>query len=319
MYSLVFSQGTAFGYLNNSPALPLNICEMKSAEKKAYLDKVDKFSDQLDADIAQRNKEAKELLKQNEDEIRSGAARQAGFSDADIAKMKNSKNMTKAEKDAMIDQMLQKQANISMGEIKNMQNMSEAGKKAWAESYATEAMANAQANPKQFQAEQKKNLSMYELATEQQNLIQKRMAGEAKFDQQLDSLQKDAFVAMGPLKEEIKPIEEERSTVNDGEGATSADAARIRALQQQIYNLQDAYCAKFTPRYVAIVQEYRLFVERTIPDINMLEEIQNELTKAQTGFATPIARPGTMALGGITKYIDLLQGAFKYKLYVLDE
>ena len=77
-----------------------------------------------------------------QDEAVKQLSQQYGLSEADIEKMKNSKNMTSAEKQALASKMMSQQTNMSMEEAQKMGSMSEAGKKAYAEAYATEAMAN---------------------------------------------------------------------------------------------------------------------------------------------------------------------------------
>ena len=58
-------------------------------------------------------------------------ASQYGLSDEEVQKMKSNKKMSEADKAALADKMMMQQTNISTGEIKNMQGMSEEGKKAW--------------------------------------------------------------------------------------------------------------------------------------------------------------------------------------------
>ena len=106
-------------------------------------------------------------------------SQQYGVSQADIEKMKNSKNMTAAEKQALANKMMSQQTNMSMEEVQNLGNMSDAGKKAYAEAYATEAMATSQADPKQ-QAKNENVKSQYDLVASQQAASSKVSAIDQK-------------------------------------------------------------------------------------------------------------------------------------------
>ena len=71
---------------------------------------------------------------------------QYGLSSEDAAKMKNSKDLTKEEKKALANKVMNQQTNMSMEDVKNLKNMSESGKKAYAQSIATESMAVQESN-----------------------------------------------------------------------------------------------------------------------------------------------------------------------------
>ncbi len=123
------------------------------------------------------------MLRQTWGDMEANAMKQMqqkyGMSEEDMNKMKNSRNMTDAEKKALANKMVMQQTNMSMSEIQNMSKMSEAGKKAYAEAYATEAMANAQADPKKYAPDNNAG-DLYKLTNEQQTLNQKITAGQEK-------------------------------------------------------------------------------------------------------------------------------------------
>lgn len=93
-------------------------------------------------------------------------------------------------KKALANQMVMKQTNMSMEEIQNMSKMSEAGKKAYAEAYATEAMANAQADPKKYAPDEKAR-SLVNLSNEQQTLNQKITGGMKKTENMYAAIEND--------------------------------------------------------------------------------------------------------------------------------
>jgi hypothetical protein len=60
--------------------------------------------------------------------------------------------MSEAYKVSLANKILSQQANMTMYEVKNLSKMSETGRQAYTEAYATEAMANAKNNPGQAAA-----------------------------------------------------------------------------------------------------------------------------------------------------------------------
>lgn len=78
-----------------------------------------------------------------EDEFLSNAARQAGISQADLEELqKNDGNEAKAREIA--EESIKSQFNLSMDEIENLSEMSEAEQEQWAKNYAEQQMQTAQ-------------------------------------------------------------------------------------------------------------------------------------------------------------------------------
>jgi len=102
-----------------------------------------------------------------------------------------------------------------MDEAKNMKNMSKEAQEAWAQGYAAEQMAMAQANPGQNQAADKANRSLYELLSEQSSLRIKVTAVENQLRQKYLSIDRDAEAEKAALDIELKPLFDELHSIND--------------------------------------------------------------------------------------------------------
>src|SRR5665647_1263108 len=147
---LVSAQTKTADYMKKIPALPGDSCNVSKAGAESFKTQVSSLSDEISNDIGTLNKLAKKSVANDEAAAKEAALKQMsqyGMSQEDMEKMKNAKNMSAADKQAMANKMMQHQTNMSPDEIKNLSKMSDAGKKAYAEGYATEAKTVSQANP----------------------------------------------------------------------------------------------------------------------------------------------------------------------------
>ena len=152
--SMTSAQTIFDSYMKRVPALPKDSCNISKANADSFVEQVSALIDELTNEIEERNRSADDYAEAHRGNMEENAMNQVqqqyGISDEDINKMKNSKDMTDAEKQAMANKMVMQQTNMSMDEIQKMSKMSESGKKAYAEAYATESMADAQAKPKKY-------------------------------------------------------------------------------------------------------------------------------------------------------------------------
>ncbi len=147
---LVSAQTKTANYMKKIPSLPGDSCNVSRAGIESFKTLVSIMSEEISNDIGTLKKLEKKSVPNEEAAAKEAALKQMsqyGMSQEDMEKMKNAKNMSAADKQAMANKMMQQQTNMSPDEIKNMSKMSDAGKKAYAEGYATEAMAASKANP----------------------------------------------------------------------------------------------------------------------------------------------------------------------------
>ncbi|HNX66907.1 MAG TPA: hypothetical protein PKH02_08490, partial [Bacteroidales bacterium] len=163
-------------YLKKIPAMPKDSCNVTKANAEAYKAMVGNIIDQLKADIDNLSELQSKTMENNkettEKTMMNKMSQQYGISQEDLEKIKNKKNMTDAEKKELANKMVQQQTNMSMEEVTKLSKMSDAGKKAYAEAYATEAMATSQTDPNQ-KAKTENAQNMYDLMQAQQNINNK--------------------------------------------------------------------------------------------------------------------------------------------------
>ena len=307
---VVFSQNTPEAYLKIAPDVPPDVCQMNSEAKNDLQARIAEFSDSLQADIDRQNTEENENIEKNSDEMSAGAMRKAGFSGITSQDVKDGDYMSDADIDAMANKMMQPKANISMTEVKGLDKLDSAGQKAWAQGLAAEQMANAQAGQGQNKSQQLNLKSIPELSSQLKSLLDKQAAKKSKYRQKLDTLQRDADIAMKLFKEKLKPLQRNLEKAGDD--------AQQESLREQITNLTDEfgkqYCQEFSSRYLSIVAEYKQYLINAMPDINRVDEIQNQLTLVQTGLAQQFTKPGLSGLKEVNIYVSLLLDIFRYKL-----
>ncbi|MEI8112910.1 MAG: hypothetical protein WCI54_04735 [Bacteroidia bacterium] len=301
-----FGQSTPDSFLFAAPNAPEDVCQMQDDTKSDLQSKIAELTDSLVAIIDRQNALTDEFIEKNGDEMNAGALRNVGFSEAKAKDLKDAENMSDEEAEALANQMIKKRLNMSMGDLKDLDKLDTVGQKAWAEGVATEQMANAQTNPQQAQAEQLRIKSQKNMASQQKAIMDKENAGKSKFSQQLELLDKDALIAKTELDIRLDPLFEKL------EKASEDEAVGIR---HQINELQDKYCQQFTPRYLEIVANYKVYVSKILPETSKLEAIQNKLTKSQTGVDKNIVQPNQIGFEEVKAYYFLLGNIFKYKLY----
>ena len=307
---ITFSQNTPEAYMKIAPDVPPDICQMNGDAKNNLQARIAEFSDSLQADIDRLNTEENENIEKNSDEMSAGAMRKAGFSGITAQDVKDGDNMSDADIEAMTNKMMQSKANISMNDVKGLDKLDPAGQKAWAEGLAGEQMATAQASTGQNKSQQMNLKSINELSSELKTLLDKQAAEKSKYRQKLDTLHWDADIAMKQFREKLKPLQRKLEKAEDD--------AQQESIREQITDLTDEfdnqYCQEFSSRYLSIVAVYKLYLINALPDINHSDDIQNQLTLAQTGLAQQLTKPGLTGLKEVNTYINLLHDIFKYKL-----
>jgi len=293
------------------PDLLSEPCTMKASKHSDFLKKVNDVDKILQMDIEARKRETDKFVKDHKKEAEDNVIKNAGITPAQAEQLKNGKHMSKAEKDALVDQMMQQKANLSMDELKQLKTYDSAGQKRWVQSYATEQMAEQTADPKKIQSDQLNYKSMHDTVQAQMDLNAKMQAGWDKYEQLLDTLESKADTALSDLNKELKPLYDE---MRNGMGDD-----RIEQIMKQIHQKQTDYCQRFTPAYYEIIDEYKAHLTETLPDYDRLEQLQDEILKEQTGIKDSMAKPGAYAVSAVKGYVALLLSAFKYQLYIIPD
>jgi len=307
------AQSTAEGFLKKIPALPADSCNATRAVIESFTQQVSSLINEIEDEIGRLNRHANESAGNNEEAAKAAALKQMsqqyGMSQDDIEKMKNAKNLSAADKQAMASRMMTQQTNMSMDEIKNLSNMSEAGKKAYAEGYATEAMAMSQANPKP-QPVNKSALSMSQLLSEQQALAANISANGQKIGTMYSAIEND------PSRQVmLDSIQMWRNNWISMSGVDYGQGKQMDSLALMIKKKQIRYCDKYTPKYRSALVQHLKILKASLPDYKSLGEITAQITTTQTGIVASPEDTETGVLTAMNEYLNKLQAAYKYKLY----
>lgn len=300
-------------YMKKIPALPRDSCNVTKAGAVSFKTQVSSLGEQLKGEIDNLNETVDQHMKSNESTAQETAMKQMsqqyGFSEADMEKMKNSKNMTAAEKKAMADKMMQQQTNMSMDDVKDLSKMSDAGKKAYTEAYATEAMATSQTDPKQ-QAKNENAKNQYQQVASQQAINSKMSSIGQKIAALYSPIESD------PERQKmLDRMEAWHNKIMSMTGIDYGQGKQMDSLAVLIKSEKIAYCNKYTPKYRAALRKHLEILKTSLPDYQSLGNITAEVTKAQTGIEMPAEGTEIPALQAIDVYLAALQDAYKYKLY----
>jgi len=312
---LVNAQTTPEAFLKKAPPLPKDSCGITRAATESFTQNVASLVDEVENEISMLNEKIEAGGTTNEERAKETALKQMsqqyGLSQEQMDKMKSGK-MSEADKQAMADKVLQQQANMSMDEVKNISKMDEAGKKAYTEAYATEMMANAQANPKQ-QTVNNSAKNIQQLMAAQQAATDKITASSREIANLYASIETDPSG-----QEMLGKIGTWHNQLMSMTGIDYGQGKQMDSLAVLIKDEQIKYCNKFTPRYRAAIRQHFSLVKARIPDYRQLGEITAEVIKTQYGIITPPESAEIGAMQAVKEYLKALKDAYKFNLYFPD-
>jgi len=285
------------------PEIPEGIAEEKIRD--AFDAQIEELRTSVSEEIYKRKRISKEKSKGMDAEAVKTLGAEQGFtmSEADMQKMK-SKQMSKEEKMAMANQMMQQNYNITMEEAQAVSKMSKEGQAAYGEALTTEKMAESQANQGREAENQKKNMNRYELAQEQSLITQRLHANAMSFEEKLSEYEVFYQEATEIYRNRCHLIKKDfESRINTTLGDTYWEEEK--AAYQNAYR---AYCAEVVPPYKELLKERLAKIKASANDYYRLEEISNLLSQSLTGTENHTQDTGLMYLEELEYYLGLLGG-----------
>lgn len=303
------------GYLNRTPALPKDSCNISYAQAESFQDQVTALFNQVDNAIGQMNRNTRESAKANEAAYKEQAMQQMsqfGLSQEDMAKMKSGK-MSAADKQALANKMMMQQTNISVDEMKATKGMSAEGKKAYSEAVATEMMAAGQAG--QVKTSAVRNPANLSAFLHEQQLIMDRISDR---NQSIPGLY--AAIDNDPERQQmLNRIGAWRSKWTSMGGVDAGQGKQMDSLMVLIHKEQIGYCNKFTPLYRKALRAHLSAIKSSLPDYRRLAELTGQIAEAQTGVPSPAGGNDITGMQAVSEYLTRLQDAYQYKLYYPDK
>jgi hypothetical protein len=316
LLSTAFAQ-EANGFLADIPDLPDDPCSMTEEQQHEYNDHIIDLLKNLEEKISLKRKLIKQEAENSRDQIEKHMAQQYGLSNADLQKLKNNE-LSKTEKKAIADKMLQEKTGISMEEVEDLKKMSKEGKKAWAEGYTSQQMANMTPNADGSKSEEQidmereleKNKTMSDLLQEQKLLTDRIAASDKKFASRMFELEREDSIATAILKGQMRPLL--KRLYEDEPGPTDKETIQI---MKEIRMYEMNYCRILSPQLIGIYDESLISLKKFMPDFKRLEEITAEVNKNLTGINKDFSSPGLTELQAVDSYVHLLLNTFKYVKY----
>jgi len=283
---------------------PCNISDADTANIRQFRMEINKFQDSLKADITRRSDALENFMESNEDQIRENSLTQLGYTKEDSQRLKNADKMSEQEKEAIANAMLMEKMGMDLEDFKKLADMDTAAQKRWAQGYGTMMMADAMANPQQNQEEQQKLKDRYELQQEQQFMIEKIRAGQMKYFDQYDTLQKEADDAYQKMMDEFSKLDEQ------AKDCQNTDC--LEAINEQKNQLRRDHCYRFTPKFRKITGEFRIYIVNSFEEFDSFDIVNNKVTEAQTGIKNTAFKPGLTALSMVLAYAQKEAAVFQF-------
>lgn len=313
---LANAQKTPEDFLKKAPALPKDSCSISRNAVESFTQSVASLIEEVENEISTLNEKVNAGGKGNEELAKEAALKQMsqqyGMSEEDVAKLKNAKNLSKADKEALANNMVMQQTNMSMDELKNLSKMDDAAKKAYTEAYATEMMANAQANPNQ-KPPANTSADIQQLLAAQQAATANISAYSQKIAYLYSSIESDTSG-----RQMLRKIDNWHNKLMSMTGIDYGQGKQMDSLSVLIQHEQIKYCNKFTPKYRSAVRQHYKLVMTAIPDYRELGTLSAEVYKMQYGIVIPPESAELGALQAVKEYLDRLKESFKYTLYFSD-
>jgi hypothetical protein len=167
------AQSTVEAFMSKASDIQLNQCNVTRPEVAKFHESISTLKGEIDEKLEKLNDEAQADADQNEDTAKRNAEKKLteeyGISKENMDKLKNKEKLSEADKEALINNALKGQGNMSLADAKKLAQMSEKEQQEYAEQYATGEMQKHKDNPSNEIA--KNNTSNIDLLNKQKSLI----------------------------------------------------------------------------------------------------------------------------------------------------
>lgn len=318
----ITAQKTAFEYLKNVPASPDSVCKCSQEIRQNYETSLSSLYDIVEEDISKRSRANEDYMSGNEERIKASMMKEitakSGISQQELEAMSKKKKMTQEDKQALANKVLQ-QHNLSMDEVKNVKNMDENSRKAWAQAYGTEQMAMAQANKNNpyIKATNDKAMNQVALLQEQENVRNQLSSFETEIANRYATLQNTS--GKEKLESDLQKLNNELRSItsiyecNECPAPPSEDIKHWNAVIRKIHDTKITYCKQNTLKMIAYLDWYKENLIKNIPVYDRAEEIQYQLTSSATNTQLNMPAKGIYSLQALAGYLSSKQKLFEFK------
>ncbi len=302
-------QGTPEAFIGMLPAIPGNACANDIDDKNIFFDKLDSISELIENELANREEESDADSEELENETMKNLANKYGLSQEELEQLQNDEDLTEEEQEVLINKVMKKKDDISLKEVKNLDNLDEEGTEAWSEALGDQKMAEIQYDSEKNEEQQLEFKSRYELGVLRKHLTDSLKAIESKFAQQFDEIDKDPD--QKKMLDNIMKLSEEANNLMGEMG--DERKAQLDDVTGRLKTAMDEYCQKFTPKFLEVLERYEAYTKSCLPVCYKLEKIIAQHTSLQTGVEMKY-NPGYLGIKKVSDYSKKLRGAYKYNL-----
>lgn len=294
------AQSTPEAFLAQFPPIPSNICKADTSTVNHFTSQIYKVKSALQQVTDRINTE----LQANEEKFKDKVAQQSGLNKADMEQLQQ-ENATEEHALMAANKIIGEQYNLSLQELENVGEMSDADQEKWAQNYAAKATQQAMQNPQATLKKQEKSARLFELAKEQKAIGDRITDRMSRIDKLFKNIEQQDTIETRKLNEKLRPLEKQLCM-----GICSpAEIARSHAAEKQIYSLKLQYCEKMSPLQINYISQYQTDIKILFPDYRRLAEVQNEIVRLQTGVIVP---PDLSCYSAVEEYANVLAEAYKY-------
>lgn len=298
------AQKTAEEFLAEVPELTFDPCTADYLQKKEFGEIIQKLGDSVRAELEARQQESEKFHEDNQDEEKINVLMKLGYTREQAEKLKYADQMSEEEQMAIADEMLMNRNNMNLEDYKKVAEYDTAAQRRWAQANSTMQMADMDAGKNE---EEQLNLKQdFDLQSELMLQRDKIRAGEDKYLQQIGKLDKEADTEKIKLDKQIETEQKKLETCTN-------DQQRDQ-IEGHMTQLRFTFCKQFTPKYLEIIGQFKVYIQQNLDEYNKLEELQIKSVESQTGVKNPNYKTGSMSVGIVVSYMNLLSNAFKYNM-----
>jgi len=292
------AQSTPEAFLGRLPAIPNNVCTVDTSV-------IERFNNQIDKVRQEITEETDRLNSENQDDIKKAGIAQSGLSENDIDKLENG-NVSGEQATKIMNKSISDKYDLSVEELTKVAAMSEEEQQQWALRYANQQTLNAKQDTKAASKKEAANKNLYELAKEQESISQRIGALGTKEQNLLINIMEQDTAETRELNKKIPPLMKQ---ICSGI-CSSAEIARSKAAEKQIYSLKLNYCEKMSRLQLNYISQCLADAKALLRDYRRLEEIQEKISALQCG--APLDLNGNYCFGAVDRYAQALSTAYKY-------
>ena len=312
----IYSQSGMY-FLTQFPAPAKSICINDSITLQNYHKQLSIVTLQLDSLCTIRKAALEERIQKVKPDVEKNIAQDFNLSESDLQKLKN-KNLSAAEKKALMDKMLKDKADISMKQIEQLKKMKKEGNKEgiqnWADAYSTQKMSEMMSGdstktPEQIEMEKNlsKNKELNDLMKEQKQITDRIAAVNKRITNKMIEFNKEDSIQTDIRNRNNEPLEEmlTKSDLNSDQRKT---------ILMKIATNHLIYCEKISPMYIDIINDLRISTEPLIPTYDRLEIVNAEINAKTLGLKEWPTDPGLMQLEAVKSLAHAIAGVYKYTI-----